>query len=884
MKATQVKIGCRGNYLGDYDLPKLTFDGVGEALGAFSRRAFKELSERDRSHQINEALLKLIREEISHSFLLIPIIHFIDQVKKLGCLEHYSMSHFELWLNQFSGLSPEENSIARARIVGKNVPRDAYQTLFPIGMGKVYPGSHFVTAHSAPDVDTTIASFWGWVDAFGARVGSGMHIWNVPGGPPESQIEIALMFFDIFGEGVFDHLAKTRSSLALSSLDLMSQKGMLMMQTTESFLSIDHERNQNAIVLVDSKGQFIGDWLNIDVEGVRQVVNLLNACLRWFASTLHVQLISLFGKEVLTAKDIPKFIHAFFARKISEAEPIRDFTERQRAHLDASLKQVLHTPKGIDSTFEEFAHAMKGLGITEFEAFIDRIEALESSALFDGKGRLQEDRPTLFKHLEKVIIELNRAISSVRDYVDTIDVGFRIKTKVFGYPAQMVSYRAELEELRQKMDGYPYLTVTFPDKGGVSIPLGIVQAAELYKTTLGTVTLRDFCNREEMKIPPYLEVISVIDHHKSTLLTATPPVATIADAQSCNVLLAERAFEINDGYSTSGMSLEQIEAQMEEVSKDLKSYSNRRILQRLLSRQIIAEKKGGYFVDPLREFIEYLHFLHAIFDDTDLLSKLSSRDVLVVSSLINRLKSLLLGKEVEIIVLDDLQRDETFAQRAAERILQHEDVYSLYKKIYAAKERILQENMRLCAEGKPTAFFADTKEQNGCARVGQTKLFANNFIEFASAATTIQRRWYHLAMEHAKEMPQLDLHIHMMSTIPGAEDLFAGTGTECKHKDEMWFWISPTEEGIEHLKSFLNAFSTLPQLKTADCALEVEFLGSNAEELQAIFQESFLPIPMKVVTHRKRGEDLPIAVLRFKAGLLNSRKAMVSPFLPKVVS
>jgi len=67
--------------------------------------------------------------------------------------------------------------------------------MFPIGMGKRYAGSHYVTAHSSPDLDTTVASFWGWIDAFGARVSEGLHLWNVPGGMPSSHIEMGMLFF-----------------------------------------------------------------------------------------------------------------------------------------------------------------------------------------------------------------------------------------------------------------------------------------------------------------------------------------------------------------------------------------------------------------------------------------------------------------------------------------------------------------------------------------------------------------------------------------------------------------------------------------------------------------------------------------------------------------
>ncbi len=65
--------------------------------------------------------------------------------------------------------------------------------------------------------------------------------------------------------------------------------------------------------------------------------------------------------------------------------------------------------------------------------------------------------------------------------------------------------------------------MTITDKEGKLIPLGVVHSHDLHQTILGTVTLRDFCNREETKIPSYFEVISVIDHHKSNLQTCSAP-------------------------------------------------------------------------------------------------------------------------------------------------------------------------------------------------------------------------------------------------------------------------------------------------------------------------------------------------------------------------
>jgi hypothetical protein len=422
------------------------------------------------------------------------------------------------------------------------------------------------------------------------------------------------------------------------------------------------------------------------------------------------------------------------------------------------------------------------------------------------------------------------------------------------------------------------LTVVHGSKDGTMVPLGVIHASDLHKNILGTVSLRDFCNREETKIPSYLEVISVIDHHKSILQTSSPPVAIISDAQSSNALVARLAFEINDVYSSGGMTKSEIEKQMEEAKKDISSSSHMRILQRLLQRLMAIEKNHSYFVDPRREFVEYLHFLYAILDDTDLLTKVSMRDVECVASLLNRMKSILSKKEVEIVNFDDLKKDHDFLVKAAARIMQNEDMYSLYSKIYKAKENLIDQNLKLCIEKQPSTIFADTKEQNGCCRVGQTKMFGKNFPIFFDHADEIRHTWVEEAETFNKEKPEVDLHLQMISTIAGADDIFKGTAGKYTHKDEIWLWVPSQEQAIGHLESFLNAFKSCPQVVKNQ--FEVEFLGDNAEELQDIFKEAFLSCPMSI--HKEK--NIPIAVLHFNAGTLNSRKAMISPYLPRLIN
>ncbi len=868
----------RAQELGDYAVSSWKFSGMQEIFRKFGVKEFKKLSELQKSERVNKILLQQILAAPMPNFLLGAVIEFIDRVLQEKVLVQYSFAHFELWLNQVSGLSEEKNYEVRARIAGKYIPREEYQVYFPIGMGKKYAGSHFVTAHASPDLDTTVASFWGWVDAFACQVSDGLHIWNVPGGAAPPQVESALLFHQIFGENLLTHLAKARTSLGVSSLDLLSQKGVVKKKTEESSMSVMHERGPHAVILVDGQGYYLGDWRAMDVEGVRQVIMLLSQTLRWFENHLHVQLISLFAKEKLTKKELPRFFRSIFDLSFEKCKVVQEMTQKQQAHLEGYLIKVLGVSKGLKCSFEEFARAMQAVSLPEFQEFVSLVESLGPSSLFDRGGHLVENRPKIFNQLEKMIRALDKAIQSMSQFVEKLDIALKIKTEVFGHLPQFLSARADVEEIRSKMGSYPYLTVVAQDQAGCLSPLGVVHASDLLKHTLGTVTLRDFCNREETKIPSYLEVISVIDHHKSAIQTLFPPVALIADAQSSNALVAKLAFQINDQYSTGGMSAKAINEQIQETKKDLASSKNKRILQRLLQKQIAQQRKAPYFVDVQREIIEYLHFFYAILDDTDLLTKVSLRDVLCVAGLLNRIKSLSLKKEVEIIHFDDLKRDETFIEKAVQRILQHRATYSLYRKIYHDKEKAIDTNLECAAKGLPSTIFADTKEQNGCCRVGQTKLFAKNITLFQKHAERLRALWFEEAALLNKEKEEVDLFLHMVSTISGAEDLFSGKGKTYKHQDEIWLFVPQTEQAMGHLTTFLNAFKEVPEVKNNK--MEVELLGDNAEALERVFRDSFLPVPLT----RTKKRSLPIAVLRFNAGTLNSRKAQITPSLPRLTN
>ncbi len=445
---------------------------------------------------------------------------FLPRVAEVLSSEGVSWSAFEPLL------SPE----ARAKVAGRCLPRLAYQAFFPIGGGQVYPGPHTVTAHDAPDLDTAVASFWGWVDAFAARVAEGPHYWNLPGRRPCAAIR------------------------------------------------------------------------------------------------------RLFGADLL--------------------------------HL--------------------------------------------------------------------------------------------------------ATHETHIEE--------------------------------------GTVSLRDFCNPEEVVRADEVRILSVVDHHRAAMQTAMVPSVLIADVQSCNTLIAEQ--------------------------------------QQMLNRRAL-------WVAPERLRLEKVHLLHAILDDTDLLSRVTPRDIFAVGDLLG-------------VDLGDLPQDETFTVQAARLLLERDDLYALYSESCAHREKELAADIEACAAD----LFADTKVQKGCARVGQTKIFSSNHPLLSEHVGTLRDRWLAAARQAHSERDHLALHVHMVTTIASADEVRSGSRVEGDHRDELWVWAAPGAR--ERLANFLQGLST-----SSVPFLEVEFFGDGPHPFEDLFASHFSDA--KII--RSGGTTSPMAVVRFPASRLTSRKKSITPHI-----
>ena len=66
----------------------------------------------------------------------------------------------------------------------------------------------------------------------------------------------------------------------------------------------------------------------------------------------------------------------------------------------------------------------------------------------------------------------------------------------------------------------------------------------------------------------YLEMISAIDHHKSSVNSKSAMVLSVADVQSSNIITAQKFFEMNDRYGTRGQDNKSIHKQLKELQAD----------------------------------------------------------------------------------------------------------------------------------------------------------------------------------------------------------------------------------------------------------------------------------------------------------------------------
>lgn len=838
-------ISFDGTWLGDVKFTPVLFDN--HIYNKLIDRKLLKMSSFEKHHFVGSCLLEEIKAAPSGGFIFPAIVDFIHAVRE-DLLPTYTFYSFEIFLDNYAGLNEKESLFIRGKIVGRYIPRSEYQAFFPIGLGGTFKGSHFSVAHFSPDVDTVIASFHGFLDAFAARIGDGIHYWQVPAGPPSENIEIDNLFFKALGRGVFDVCVNTAREISVNSMDLVSQRNMTTLKVTDRSIGIAHGRSDNSVVVTLENGDYYADWRAIDFDEVRLIINQFGMILKTFEKSLYMVAVQCLLKKASFHKNVTALLANAFAKFLDEKASDPYLLEKQRAFIT----KVLNLDKGLDATIGSF--------LSSTETFAE---------LYSVMNGLDES-----SDIENVLKVVHEALSQYFEYLDTLDVAIAVKRKVLNIAPMTLSHLDSFETILEKMEGFSHLTVVHADINHQT-PLGVIHAKDLKNSGLATVSIRDFSNGDEMDKPPYIDIISCIDHHKSELKTCKPARMIVSDAQSSNSIIARMNLEINRKYSTGGLSKEQINAQIEGIRGDLNDPVSMRIMQKLLSKKEVFSVRGMHYISIDKEFLDYYHFLFAILDDTDLLTKVTAYDVYVVCDLLNSMKSIQAKKEVEIVNFDNLDKDDaSFAYNAARKLLQTHDLYSLYNANHDVKEKKLDEMLKKATSTLEKPFFQDTKILGKYAQIGQFKMFFSNHATFQRKRADIQKHWLRRCKVAASSNSDLSIFVFMVSTVDSAGDLFTGDVTKhAKINDEVWVTcLEDNRASLERMKRFLTSLMRSPKVYPQN--LKVNLHGSCSS-----LKEALKKISKRISIKVTEKEKLSVAELFIESKSLKSRKTDIAPYL-----
>lgn len=847
----------------------------------------------DRIEVCSRAILSWINEQHVPCFLLAGVLAYIRLVNETGVTAplRYQMSSFEAWLERKSDLSESERRLVRAKIMGQLLPREEYQRLFPIGQDRYLPSSHIITGHSSPDLDTTVSSFWSWCDAWAAPVAERLHYWNVPGGLPDL-VEIQFLMLDPFGPQVAE-LPKARTTLALTAFDLLASQPPIVVHLGDRLGALPVQ--QAPVAIQDAEGILVGELRQQDVDRIRQLTNPLMACLHWFERYFEQVLV-----DFLAQNQDPNALEAvlkrLFQSQLRQADPYTYQSQEQQTRIHHLIQILFHLPQGAGATFGDLAKSMSQQlqepPCPEVCFSLVRAFLLESN-----------DPSAGFHLLSKLSHVLAATSDSIRVFLEQVDQALRVKEQVLQVPDSIVKGNADVEELRQRMGDHHALLSALVDDRGRRFVEGLITAEDLRRQPVGTVSIRDFCNREEVKIPPYFEVVSVVDHHKISLETSRTPTITMADVQSVNTLMAEQALAMQMPYAAAGRKAAELIRERTSLA-EVASPSSLRRQQKLLCQEQALQRpslRGGEscWVAPERQWWQSLSTLFAILDDTDLLSKSTWRDLEAVMTLLNLMASLTEKRELEVVAFDDLTKDPANMAAARERLLSTDLLNGLLAVVLKAKYESLNANIEAAAEGRGSSLFADLKIQNGCAAVGQIKLFDANRAFFFEKEALLQNVWLHGSQDMAKQRPEIDLFIEMISSLhtelkadvrsPGEskenQDSRAAQTSHETDDDELWIWVPPPEASRVHLRVFLANLVAGP-LQDYRSSCSVTLIGPDKPGLDRVFREHFDLVTLESTSaNRPRTHgDVTFAVLSLPRGLLNSRKATITPCLPRLGS
>lgn len=846
---------------------------VEELLKPLQQSTFAQLSQQSQFYTLCERLCDWIEAQSLPCFLLPKLSFIIAKINEEAILESpFRLANFEMWLILFAQIDAQQQQRLREKIAGQAFPRESYQLLFPIEEKKLHPGSHTVCAHKAPDLDTSVTSFWGWLDAFGARIGESMHLWNLPGGRL-GQVE-SLIFEQFLGKDYLEHLAKRRESIEPLSIELVSPRAQASTAPLEAFkgtssapsgfapfqlytkedrlskLTLEHYKE--ALVIVDEEGYYLGQWHRSDMAQALSILSLLTHTFTWIQNEILSRLMKVLAQPNISWDVMEQAIEGIYALKILDAA--NSAPSQPRRVLQSAFAHLFpfttpldeNAPQELHPTLEELALACSASSFKEDQPSLKKalgaLKRRSHQKLFNPsmtENSPSEEKRLFFAFLEETRAEMQQVFEGLRDWCDRFEVALKIKEKILKSPHHYLSVKAELAEVEQALKHCSSLCAVYPEKSGRLVPVGMISREQLSRRSLASASLRDFSSSEEMEISKRVDVISIVDHHKCSIASHFAPVAHISNTQACATLVAE--------------------------------------LKKALFQRAKRLEPSSWIAKE-RLLAQNFTLLLAILDDTDLLKKASTRDLEACARLIE-----------ESLALQDFSNAAPFSHSPSrQELLSHPHVRALLEQLDHFKAQVLEEEIRAAAtplvdaECLPTdpLLFRDTKVQNGTARVGQIKLLPAVRPLFFEHREHIRRSWCARAEKLHHFDPHVDLHLQMISTIEDAQG-HIGEG-----QDELWIWCDTSERSLERLTHFLRGFKISSAMEKErqehPQGLKVHIYGEEEETrgLKNLVYLNFLQEEKALKQHPKQEGEKPHLVITYAVGRVNSRKSLVSPFLP----
>lgn len=663
-------------------------------------KTLKSRSQKERFDTICHDIVQAITDVATPCYLLPSLLTLLDAVNALALLDGpLKWTNIEKWIQR--NCAQETMQEVCWRITGKKIPRQDYQKFFPIGLKKYYRGPHIVTAHDAPDLDTAVASFLGWMDALSCRISHDAHLWNVPSGrlAPQDQ----KLFLKGLSPNTFALLAQPNTTLTLNAHHLAQTSGWVTL-SPDAPLPVEEE----VAICIDASGYYLGAWTKDCAIPVRDAIVAIETFMQQFEEHLHQTLLAF----LLQPTHWKKTLDTLFATPVEQV--LSQCASHQQHILRKILTKLLHlepttTIQSLWDALPFYQKRRKNL-----------YRSLPSSWI--QQETLTVATPTLIEWLAKRHAERQEAQQALSSSIRRMRFVCALNKHVLTHPPVTLSTRAPLSEIKRAFEKTTLVIVLYQEHvTGSDIPVGVIPAHTLNETTLGTVTLRDFSNTREVQLANYLTVISSLDHHASDLKTHVQSTLQVGDVQSSNTLIAQHYLTTYANYEASAHS----------------------------------------FIDPARIYHDCFLMLVAIFDDTDALTKLTHHDGCTVVALLHKLCSLQ-GKTCTLS-LDALDPYSTnYLDMMRTTILNAKEAAFYLNTIDKEKQQALIDQL---ATLDTESLFSDTKTLATINRVGQTKLYASIIEHFFQQEEILRRTWLQETARYATTHPDIRLYLHMISTL-----------------------------------------------------------------------------------------------------------------------